>query len=249
MELVYVFFTGSVFGWCLETVFRRFCKSNISRKWINPGFLTGPYLPLYGFGLCTLYLLAELEKGINIGNPILLKIAVVILMTVCMTLLELIAGLIFVRGMNLKLWDYSDKPLNYKGIICPEFSFYWMILGMVYYFGLHGFMCDFTNLMTASDKWLFHFGFLAGVFSVDVGYSIQIAAKIKKFAAENNILVRYEELKATIRKHAEERREKYSFIFAMYSKEPLSEHLKKYYEANKMIRELKKRVHDKKIKK
>ncbi|MGN0035225.1 MAG: hypothetical protein ACI364_05820 [Coriobacteriales bacterium] len=34
----------------MELFFRRFISSNNpQRKWINPGFLAGPYLPLYGF--------------------------------------------------------------------------------------------------------------------------------------------------------------------------------------------------------
>ena len=48
----FLFFIGSCLGWCMEVFFRRFfSRANPERKWINPGFLAGPYLPLYGFGL------------------------------------------------------------------------------------------------------------------------------------------------------------------------------------------------------
>lgn len=59
--LVYAFMFsgGSVIGWGLEVVFRKFFSaSNPEHRWINPGFLNGPYLPLYGFGLCALYTLS-----------------------------------------------------------------------------------------------------------------------------------------------------------------------------------------------
>lgn len=63
LKLAYLFFIGSVIGWCIEVIFRRFFSSaNPERKWINPGFCTGPYLPLYGCGLCILYLIASLES-------------------------------------------------------------------------------------------------------------------------------------------------------------------------------------------
>ena len=61
--LAFLFFAGCLIGWGIEVIFRRFEPNNKARKWINPGFLIGPYLPLYGFGLCTLYLLAGLEHS------------------------------------------------------------------------------------------------------------------------------------------------------------------------------------------
>ena len=41
----FLFFIGSCLGWCMEVFFRRFfSRANPERKWINPGFLAGPYL-------------------------------------------------------------------------------------------------------------------------------------------------------------------------------------------------------------
>ena len=59
LTLAYLFFIGSILGWVLELLFRNLTHSH--KTWINPGFCTGPYLPIYGFGLCVLYLLASLE--------------------------------------------------------------------------------------------------------------------------------------------------------------------------------------------
>ena len=67
LTIAFLFFIGSIAGWGIEVVFRRFFSSaNPERKWINPGFLSGPYLPLYGFSLIALYLLAMLERFIPI---------------------------------------------------------------------------------------------------------------------------------------------------------------------------------------
>lgn len=69
LTIAFLFFIGSMAGWVIEVVFRRFFSSaNPERKWINPGFLSGPYLPLYGFSLCVLFLLSLLEQYIPIEN-------------------------------------------------------------------------------------------------------------------------------------------------------------------------------------
>ena len=240
MKLLYLFFVGSILGWILESIYRKLCKDNKAHKWINPGF--GPYLPLYGFGLCTLFLLAEYGNTIHIENPIISKIVILLLMSVCMTVLELIAGLIFIQGMNLKLWDYSDKPFNYKGIICAEFSFYWFCLAALYYLTIHSFMTAFINEIIKEPRYLFVLGLICGIFIIDLCYSMQIATKIRKFADDNNILVRYEELKSNIRKYAEEHKEKYLFMFAFHSKVSLNEHLKNYLEKSPKIKKIKEKL-------
>ena len=43
LTLAYLFFIGSVFGWVLELLFRKFfSRSNPEHKWINPGFCVRP---------------------------------------------------------------------------------------------------------------------------------------------------------------------------------------------------------------
>ena len=249
LSLVFLFFSGSILGWGIETVFRRFCRENKSRKWINPGFLIGPYLPLYGFGLCILYILSQLSFFIPFSNPLAVKAITIILMSVCMILLELIAGLIFVKGMNVELWNYSNKPFNYKGIICLEFSIYWVILSAVYYLFIHKYVVTALNWFSSNLSFSFVLGVFFGIFIIDLCYSLQIAAKIRKFAAENNILVRYEELKAAIRRYADEQKEKYMFLFAFRSKIPLHEHLKRYFDIQQALRKLKESDKNKKHKK
>ena len=54
LEFLYVFIIGSFLGYIAEVLFRRFVSM---KRWINPGFLRGPCLPLYGFGLGTLHLI------------------------------------------------------------------------------------------------------------------------------------------------------------------------------------------------
>ena len=143
--LAFLFFAGCLIGWGIEVIFRRFEPNNKARKWINPGFLIGPYLPLYGFGLCSLYLLAGLEKFIHTDNTALQKFILFLLMAIAMTVIELIAGEIFIVKMHVKLWDYTGNKFNYKGIICPLYSLIWAALGAVYYFFIHPYILDALN--------------------------------------------------------------------------------------------------------
>lgn len=113
--LAFLFFIGCFLGWGLEVLYRRFTPANSSRRWVNPGFLVGPYLPLYGFGLCALYLLANLENTplisqVTAGS----KIILFVVMALVMTLFEYIAGVIFIKGMKVKLWDTVMRNLIFK---------------------------------------------------------------------------------------------------------------------------------------
>lgn len=60
LKYLFLFFIGSTLGWIVELFFRRIAH----KKWVNPGFLIGPYLPIYGFGLCFLTLIYTLFKVI-----------------------------------------------------------------------------------------------------------------------------------------------------------------------------------------
>ena len=44
------------------------------------------------------------------------------------TAFEFCSGCIFNKWLKLKVWDYSDRPFNLKGQICPLYSFMWMLL-------------------------------------------------------------------------------------------------------------------------
>lgn len=122
LTLAFLFFIGSISGWVMELFYRRIISG---KKWINPGMLVGPYLPLYGFGICIFYLLSKIDLD---------AIFVILIMTVAVTSIEYIAGLIFIKGMGVKLWDYSNNFGNVDGLICPAYTLLWGILATIYYY-------------------------------------------------------------------------------------------------------------------
>lgn len=227
LKLAFLFFIGSVSGWGIEVLFRRFIsRANPERKWINPGFCTGPYLPLYGCGLCLMYLIAGLEKYNFIVSPFWNKLFLFLIMAVCMTLIEYIAGIVTLKAGKVRLWDYTNEWGNIQGIICPKFSLIWAALGAIYYFLIHPHILEAINWLAQNLAYSFVIGMFFGIFVVDVAKSVQLTAKLKRFAEENNVVVRYEALKEDIRLHYERTKRKYNFFRPFYSEQSLSEHLK-----------------------
>lgn len=231
LKLAFLFCIGSLLGWCIEVLFRRFFSA---KKWINPGFLVGPYLPLYGFSLCTLYLLAMLEEFIPISFPVLRKLVLFAVMALCVTAIEYVTGLIFIKRLKIKLWDYSDCWGNVDGVICPLFTFFWALLSAAYYFLIHPHILGALEWLAQNLAFSFFIGVFYGVFAVDLVHSTRFLAVIRRFADDKKIVVRYEELKEHIseklRQDRVRGRAKLKDFFAVYSVPPLGEHLKSYYE-------------------
>ncbi len=235
--LAFLFFIGSVSGWVTELLFRRFVSSaNPERRWINPGFCTGPYLPLYGSGLCLMYLIASLEDFHIIQNPVLNKAVLFILMALCMTAIEYIAGIVILKKTKVRLWDYTNEWGNIQGIICPKFSLIWALLGGAYYFLVHPNILKALNWLSDNLAFSFFIGLFFGFFIIDVVHSSQIIIKLKRFAEENNVILKYEEIKRQIRHHNDTRKQKYHFFAPFRSEKTLLEHLKEWREVFEEVR-------------
>ena len=224
--LAFLFFIGSVTGWCIEVVFRRFFSNkNPERKWINPGFCTGPYLPLYGSGLCLMYLIASQEKYMTALPSWQAKAVLFVAMAVCMTGIEYIAGIYSLQVNHVRLWDYTDQWGNIQGVICPKFSLAWAILGAVYYFLIHPYILDALQWLAQNLAFSFVIGVFFGVFTVDAFHSAQIISKLKAFAVKNDVVVRYETVKTHIRCQVEENKQKYHFFRPFHSEQMMLERL------------------------
>lgn len=226
--LAFVFMVFSMLGWVMEVFFRRFVSA---KKWINPGFLKGPCLPIYGIGVVCLisyvFIMSTFQKYFK--SEILYDVVIVLGIGVLMTLDELIGGLIFIRGMNIRLWDYSNCKFNYKGVICLEFSIIWTILGAVFYFFLVDPICIFI-VKFLSLNWLiiaiFLMGMFYGIFVIDLVESLGVVNKIKVYAKENNIVLKMEKFKLYLREKVAPKESK--FLEPFKAVLPLKEHIKSF---------------------
>lgn len=110
MFLFYFYCFG---GWCFESVF----VSLKSRKWVNRGFMRGPFLPLYGTG-AIMMLVVSMPF---VDNILLTYFAGV----VGATALEYVTGVAMEALFKMRYWDYSGRFMNYKGHICLRSSIAW----------------------------------------------------------------------------------------------------------------------------
>ena len=187
-----LFVIGSLIGWIIELFFRRFVSQ---KKWMNPGFLTGPYLPIYGFGVLVLYAVSNIPLGIT--NQIVDIIVRILIIGVGMTVVEFIAGLIFIKGLKVKLWDYSDRKGNIMGIICPSFSLIWLVVGSLYYFLLNPFLVEGISWISENLIYTYFVGMVMGAMAVDFAYSIHLATKLKEYKEIANL--RFEDFKKELK--------------------------------------------------
>ena len=196
-----LFVIGSLLGWIIELFFRRFVSQ---KKWVNPGFLTGPYLPIYGFGVVVLYAVSNIPLGIELkAVDIIVRI---IIIGFGMTFIEFIAGLIFIKGLKIKLWDYSDRKGNIMGIICPLFSLVWLVVGSLYYFLLNPVLVEGISWISENLIYTFFVGGVVGAMVVDLFYSIHLATKLKQFKEMQGL--RFEEFKKEFKKRVNELKSK-----------------------------------------
>lgn len=224
---MFLFIFGSMLGYVIEVFFRRFVSM---KRWINPGFLKGPYLPIYGFGIVFFYVFSNINylnpenQYAYIFNPII-SIAI---MGVLMTVLELIGGIVFINGMHIKLWDYSNMKGNYKGIICPLFSLIWTLCGVLFYFGVNPwlkYVVDFfeDNITIIS----FFVGIMVGLMTFDFIQSTKLTTRISRAAKENDFVINLEKYRIYLKDKVKESKEKRQVIHAD-SHTNLNEYIQKF---------------------
>ncbi len=221
--ILFLFFFGSLVGWCIELVFRNVVHK--SDKIINPGFLNGPWLPLYGTGVVILYFISSIDMNIWIRAGFIILL---------MTFIELVAGLFFLKFYKVMLWDYSDRKFNFKGLICPTFSFFWGILGLVFYFGVYPFLeYEVFNFLQSKANF-FILGFIFGIWLLDVIYSLRLVSKMKAQIKiiQSKVALNYVKLK----KEVVTNKKKNKFIFSFKNinlKEKIQNYFQKDEENNK----------------
>ena len=102
-------------GWIYEVIW----EFAIGNGFVNRGFLYGPYLPIYGFGvLILLFLLHKLiDKKIKIGKVNITPILVFLAILVIVSVIEYFASFVMELIFHKRWWDYSYDVLNLNGRI------------------------------------------------------------------------------------------------------------------------------------
>ena len=113
------FYLYSFVGWVWES-----CYVSVKKgRWVNRGFLNGPFLPIYGFGAVTI-----LISTMSVRDSVPL---IFLLGMLGATVLEYVTGACMERMFHVRYWDYSNQKMNLNGHICLTSSLAWGIFSVL----------------------------------------------------------------------------------------------------------------------
>ncbi|MDF2986559.1 MAG: rane protein [Eubacterium sp.] len=125
-DLLLFFTIYSFLGWAMETIF----ASINERKFINRGFLSGFFCPIYGSGAVLILWSSKLVANV-FENHLTALIISLLFSVILVTVLEYITGFLLEKFFNCKWWDYSDNAFNIQGYICLKYSLLWGLMTLL----------------------------------------------------------------------------------------------------------------------
>lgn len=155
-QFVLLFMFYSIIGWICESIW---CSVG-ERKFINRGFLSGPWCPIYGFGAIIILILTIPFED----KPLLVFFSAII----STSLLEYFTGWLLEALFKTRWWDYSHRRFQIKGRVCLGNSIIFGILGLfaVYLFqpafdaALSKIMLEYQRIISSAIVLIFLFDLL-----------------------------------------------------------------------------------------
>ncbi len=138
-NFTFLFAVYSFMGWIIEVAYR----SVTQRKFINAGFLHGPFIPIYGFGALFVIMLDHLLAGWSFLSKL-------IAYGIVLTAVEYAVSFLFEKIFSLKLWDYSSNKFNLQGRVCLLFSTGWTAMALVFTAFIHPTVSRLVGLIDSS---------------------------------------------------------------------------------------------------
>lgn len=186
MTIVLCFFAYSFLGWLCECLY---C-SIPERKFINRGFLAGPYCPIYGCGALLV---------LHVLYPYKHNLALMFLMGFIMSsMLEYVTSYLMEIIFHTKWWDYTSYPFNIHGRICLRNSLLFAVMTIVVLYGVQPFTLRFISRIPPLIQPVLA-GMIAFIFLYDVVITSQAILRKNKELQEIQQSIRqlYDELKKT----------------------------------------------------
>lgn len=171
----FIFFViYSFIGWICETIF---C-SVAERRFINRGFLNGPFCPIYGTGAILVLTLFSWCK-----EHILLLFILSILVT---GVIEYITSYLLESIFHLQLWDYSKNFCNINGRVCLRNAILFGIMSVLLVELIHPHM---LLLFGRLPQWvlLCSTGILTAYFIVDTIFTAKTVLQINHKAGQRQM--------------------------------------------------------------
>lgn len=167
-------------GWCFESVY----VSIKSRKFINRGFMKGPFLTIYGCGAITVLWAALPFRE----SPV----SVYFVGALAATLLEYVTGVCMEALFKVRYWDYSSKRIQFHGHICLGSSTAWGVISLALIYGLHQVIEGFV--LRFPESWVMY-----TVFFLTIGIVADFATSFKTAMDIRQVLAKLETIKEDTR--------------------------------------------------
>ena len=171
MNLILLFFIYfilySIIGWIIESTFVFLG----TKKWVDRGFLIGPYLPIYGCGSILMILYLTQYKD-NI-------ITVFILGVVVCSILEYITSYVMEKLFKTRWWDYSNNKFNLNGRICGKNCLLFGVLGVLLIYIIHPLLTNIVNKIPINILNIITI-IIFTIFIIDNIISFNVCTKFKK---------------------------------------------------------------------
>lgn len=161
-----LFLIYSIAGWILEVT----CVSIENKRFVNRGFMIGPYCPIYGCGAIVITLL--LGKYTNDW------IVLFFMAIITCGILEYATSYIMEKLFHARWWDYSKRKYNINGRVCLETLIPFGILGLIIMYITNPFI--FSNLAKVPEQTLNTIAIISAIiFTIDIAISIKVISDVR----------------------------------------------------------------------
>ena len=157
---VALFAIYSFMGWIIEVIYR----SITQRKFVNAGFLFGPFIPIYGFGALFIILLQYIFHGWYLVPRL-------IIFGLALTVIEYMVGYFSEKIFKLTLWDYSEYKFNLHGRVSLLFSIIWAALAFIFITFIHPVVLQNATFLNGAYLQTVAIAFII-YYAVDYAYSV-----------------------------------------------------------------------------
>ena len=163
-------------GWCYESIY----VSIKHKRWVNRGFMRGPFLPLYGSGAIVMLVVTIPFRD----NLLLTYLAG----CVGATALEYVTGVCMEALFKIRYWDYSNRRFNFQGHICLAATLAWgaftILMTKFIHAPIEEFLLGIPQIVVSTATTI-----VAGVCIADFAVSFKTALDIR------DVLVKLEEVR------------------------------------------------------
>lgn len=161
-----LFIIYSIIGWLVEVIGILIQE----KRFVNRGFLIGPYCPIYGVGGVTIILL--LNKYMD--DPIILFVMAIV---IC-SFLEYFTSYIMEKLFKTRWWDYSNYKFNINGRICLETMWAFGALACFVIYIINPPLISFLESLPTTLFNIISYSIMV-IFSLDIIISFKIISNVK----------------------------------------------------------------------